>query len=184
MSYAKIKQNFLYEKDTLIEQSILQIMQTYFNTKIFIFILCVCMCFIGPKLNSDTQAALKAFNAYRPQLQALDAPEVGKQLISYGLLRKGGTHSGEAIHLPNELKMTFSLPEIEQNISLNGPKVLLLLVTALSEIPSCAELSIQLNGMYVRGFFNNIMHMLCTYVHMCVYVCMYVRYCSDATSHS
>ena len=130
------------------------------------------MCFIGPKLNSDTQAALKAFNAYRPQLQALDAPEVGKQLIRYGLSRKGGTHFGEAIHLPNELKMSFSLPEIEQNISLNGPKVLLLLVTALSEIPSCAELSTQLNGMYVCGFFNNIMHMLCMHICVCMFVCM------------
>ena len=140
----------------------------------YIYVFIVCMCFIGPKLNSDTQAALKAFNAYRPQLQALDAFEVGKQLINYRLMsRKGGTHSGEAIFLPNELKMSLILPEIERNISLNGPKVLLLLVSALSEIPSCVELSSQLNGTYVCSYiYGFLMNMLRMYVRM--YVCMHI----------
>ena len=106
------------------------------------------MCiFTGPKLSADTQAALKAFNAYRPQLQTLNAVEVGNQLISHGLLsRRGGTHDGEAIYLPNAIKMDLILPEIEQKISLTGSKVLLELAAALSNIPSCYELSLQLRG--------------------------------------
>ena len=92
--------------------------------------------FTGPKLYSNTQAALKAFNAYRPQLHVLDAVEVGNQLISYGPLSQwGGTHAGEAIFLPSEIKMNLILPEIKQKISLGGPEVLLKLTAALSEIP-------------------------------------------------
>jgi len=69
-------------------------------------------------------------------------------LISHGLLSaRGGTHDGEAIYLPNALKMDLILPEIEQKISLTGSKVLLELATALSNIPSSNELSIQLKGM-------------------------------------
>lgn len=77
----------------------------------------------------------------------LDAVEVGNQLISYGLIsRMGGTHAGEAVHLPNEIKMSLILPEIEQKISLNGPEVFFKLITALSEIQSCYELATQLKG--------------------------------------
>ena len=134
----------------------------------------MCMCFTGPKLNADTQAALKAFNAYRPQLQMLDAVEVGAQLIRYRLIsRKGGTHSGEAVHLPNEIKMNLILPEVEHNISLNGPEVLFMLATALSELPPCVELSTQLKGIcYIRIYVCVYMH---TYVYMYMCVVMYVR---------
>ena len=104
--------------------------------------------FTGPKLNPDTQAALKAFNAYRPQLQELDAVEVGDRLIAHGLMSPiGGTHAGKAVHLPNETKMNFILSDIENKISLNGPEVLFKLVTALDKIPSVYELCTQLKSM-------------------------------------
>ena len=103
--------------------------------------------YVGPKLSDNTQAALKAFNAYRPQLHALNAVEVGNQLISYELISPS-THSGGDIHLPNQVKMDLILPQIEQKISLGGPEMFFKLITALSQLPSSYELSTQLKGMY------------------------------------
>lgn len=80
----------------------------------------------------------------------LDAVEVGNKLIAHGLMSQmGGTHAGEAVHLPNEMKMNLILPEIDKKIYLTGPEILYKLVTALSEMPSCYELSMQLKGIYI-----------------------------------
>ena len=122
---------------------------------------------VGPKLNDDTQAALRAFNAYRPQLRALDAVEVSIRLIAYGLMSaKGGTHDGDAVFLPNEVKMNLILPEIEQKISLGGQEAFFKFITALSEVPSGNELSTQLKGVYV-----------CLCVCMCLFVCVCLCVC-------
>ena len=123
---------------------------------------------VGPKLNDDTQAALRAFNAYRPQLHALDAVEVGQQLIAYGLMSaKGGTHDEDAVFLPNEVKMSLILPEIERKISVGGQEAFFKFITALSEVSSGNELSIQLKGVFVC---------LCVYLCVLMCVCLHVVY--------
>ena len=131
--------------------------------------------YVGPKLNDDTQAALRAFNAYRPQLHALNAVEVGEKLIAYGLMSaKGGTHDGDAVFLPNEVKMNLILPEIEQRISLGGQEAFFKFITALSEVPSGNELSTQLKGVYVCLC---VCVFICVCVNVCVFACcLYVPY--------
>ena len=79
---------------------------------------------------------------------------------------KGGTHDGDAVFLPNEVKMNLILPEIEQKISLGGQEAFFKFITALSEVPSGNELSTQLKGVYVC---------LCVCMCVCVCVCVSVR---------
>ena len=103
---------------------------------------------------------------------------------------KGGTHDGDAVFLPNEVKMNLILPEIEQKISLGGPEAFFKFITALGEVPSGNELSIQLKGVYVClcvcmclsvcvcvfVCMRMCLRVVCVYVcvHVCVYVCVHV----------
>ena len=91
---------------------------------------------------------------------------------------KGGTQDGDAVFLPNEVKMSLILPEIEQKISLGGQEAFFKFITALSEVPSGNELSTQLKGVYVCLCVCMCLFVcVCLCVCMCLFVCVFVCMC-------
>ena len=90
-------------------------------------------------------AELGAFDCYYNDMKLyLNPSTMQEKFMSVGLVDGSIIGGGEAVFLPDHVKIETMLSEVRSSIALNGPKNFGLLVKALYSVPSYQNLARQL----------------------------------------
>jgi len=96
---------------------------------------------------SSYPAELGAFDCYYNNMKLyLNPSTMQGKFVSIGLVDGSVISGGPAVFLPDHIKMENMLKIVRDNIALNGPKNLGLLIQALRSVPAYQNLASELNS--------------------------------------